>query len=179
MIDQKELNDYFSNVWRHSHLTLNEFNYTGLALTNKIQETDRVIDIGCGPHPFKGLIKNLVGIDPAFLEADYQLSLEDFYSKHSEQKFDVAFCLGSINFGDATNIERQIGLVKDLLVDDGRIFWRCNPGLQDHRNEACKYVSFYPWSFEEHNRLSQKFGFTIADLKWDLHNRIYAEWNKL
>lgn len=76
-MDQEQLNYYFGNVWRLNHYSIEEFKYTGLGLTNQILETDRVIDIGCGPNPFKGLIKNLVGIDPAFPEADYQLSLED------------------------------------------------------------------------------------------------------
>lgn len=178
MINQEQLNYYFSNVWRENHIGIEEFNHTGLSLITKIKETDRVIDIGCGSNPFKGLIHNLVGIDPAFPEADYQLSLEDFFSKHSNQQFDVAFCLGSINFGNATDIERQIDMVSNLLTSDGRIFWRCNPGLQDHRNDDCKYISFYPWSFEEHTRLSQQFGFTIVKLEWDIHNRIYAEWKR-
>lgn len=178
MVAQQELNNYFGNVWRHNHIAIEEFNYTGLSLKDKVKETSRVLDIGCGSNPFKGLITNLVGIDPAFPEADYQLSLEDYFSKHSKEKFDVAFCLGSINFGDAANIERQIGIMVNLLNDHASIFWRCNPGLQDHRNEACKYISFYPWSFEEHERLSQQFGFTIKEIAWDTNNRIYAEWKR-
>jgi len=177
-VDQEQLNYYFGNVWRLNHYSIEEFKYTGLGLTNQILETDRVIDIGCGPNPFKGLIKNLVGIDPAFPEADYQLSLEDYVSKHPHEKFDVAFCLGSINFGDASNIERQIGIISDLLTDVGSVYWRCNPGLQDHRNDDCKQINFYPWSFEEHERLSKKFNFKLTEIEWDTHNRIYAKWIK-
>lgn len=178
MIDQAQLNDYFGNTWRHNHIAIEEFNLTGLSLVNEIKEEGRVLDVGCGSNPFKGLIKNLVGIDPAFPEADYQLSLEDFQSKHSEEKFDVALCLGSINFGDATNIERQIEILVSMLNEQAEIFWRCNPGLQDHRNSACKYISFYPWSFEEHKRLSEHFGFILKDITWDTHNRIYAKWKR-
>ena len=66
MIDQAQLNDYFGNTWRHNHIAIEEFNLTGLSLVNEIKEEGRVLDVGCGSNPFKGLIKNLVGIDPAF-----------------------------------------------------------------------------------------------------------------
>jgi hypothetical protein len=174
-MDQTQLNTYFGTVWRRKHLDISQFKYTGLALADQVVDSEQVIDIGCGSNPFKGLIKNLVGIDPAFPEADYQMSLED-YSKHSENKFDVAFCLGSINFGDRENIKRQIGLVSDLLKENARVYWRCNPGLQDHANADCKYINFFPWSFVEHEQLSQEFGFSLADLEWDTHDRIYALW---
>jgi hypothetical protein len=180
MTNQIQLNNYFGNVWRQKHFGIEQYQYTGFALIDKIQEGERVIDIGCGANPFKGHIPNLIGIDPAFPEADVNLSLEDYVAQGVVQRFNVAFCLGSINFGTKENIEHQIDLVKQLLRTKGsRIYWRCNPGRKDHLNTECEDIEFYPWSFEEHVRLAELFNFQIDALEWDSNNRIYAEWINL
>ena len=112
-------------------------------MADKIKPEEWVLDVGCGVNPFKTVIANLVGIDPAFGQADYQTSIEDFVT---EQRFDVAFCLGSINFGTEENIRNQIKCVVNLLNPNARIYWRVNPGLKDHGNEECKLIDFFPWS---------------------------------
>ena len=178
-MDQKYLNKYFDKVWRntqYNNLELPEF--SGKALLNKIKLTETVIDIGCGSNFFKQHFPNLIGIDPAFPEADYQLTLEQYCEQFS-MKYDVALCLGSINFGTREYIESQIALVTSLLLPHGRIYWRSNPGLKDHGTEECKYIDFYDWSFEEHIRLSDLFGFKLAEIRWDTGNRIYAEWKRI
>lgn len=176
-IDQQHLNNYFNTVWRGRQRSLDQYQYSGWELIGKIRPSERVIDIGCGDHPFKGRIPNLVGIDPAFPEADFQMTLEDFVKEHYVQKFNVAFCLGSINFGSQQDIEHQITLVKRTLRErDSRIYWRCNPGRQDHGNADCETIDFYPWSFEEHMRLAELFNYKVVALEWDSNNRIYAEW---
>lgn len=176
-INQQELNNYFGTAWRQRHRGLEEFQYSGYGLVEKIQEGERVIDVGCGMNLFKPLIPNLIGIDPAFPEADYQLSLEDYVSQNNVIRFNVAFCLGSINFGSQEDIEHQISLLTKILrTKDSRIYWRCNPGQRDHGNQECETVPFYDWSFDEHLRLSKMFGYEIVELVWDSRNRIYAEW---
>jgi hypothetical protein len=175
---QQYLNEYFSQVWATNSLTLDDFEYTGKVLVDKVKESDHVLDVGCGRNLFKGWIRHLVGIDPAFDEADHKVTLEQFASQYQGPRFDVAFCLGSINFGSRENIENQIAVLSTLLKDHCRVYWRCNPGLHDHRNEECKNISFYPWSFEEHVRLSQQHGFELTQCQWDKHQRIYAEWKR-
>jgi hypothetical protein len=174
-IDQNYLNHYFGTVWYRGNGDLSQYNKTGLALVDKVSDDESVLDVGCGSNPFKGLIKNLVGIDPAFDQADYKCTIEDFVT---EDKFDVAFCLGSINFGDASDIERQITKFVSLLKPKARIYWRCNPGLKDHVSDDCKQIPFYPWSVLEHVRLSDKFGFKLVECSWDTKNRLYAEWKR-
>lgn len=179
MLDQQHLNNYFSGAWRQRDRGFHQYDKTGWALIDRVKPGESVIDVGCGSNPFKGKLDNIVGFDPAFPEADYQLTLEEFV-KQNTSKFNVAFCLGSINFGDASNIEQQIGLVDGLLVGTGsRIYWRCNPGRRDHGNTECENIPFYPWSFNEHIRLSDKFGYKLLEVSWDANNRIYAEWIKL
>lgn len=179
MKNQEQLNKYFSTIWRATQAGSNDYKYTGDYLITKINDGERVIDIGCGLNPYRGRIPNLIGIDPAFPEADFQLSLEDYAKQNNVIRFDVAFCLGSINFGSVEDIEYQISLIVQLLkTKHSRIYWRCNPGRKDHKNVECQEIDFYPWSFDEHHRLAEKFGFIVSELEWDSNNRIYAEWTK-
>lgn len=175
MHDQEFLNTYFGTIWHTNSNPVMKFQKTGLELLNKIKMDESVIDVGCGTNPFKGLIPNLVGVDPAFDQADVKSTIEDF---ETDNRFDVALCLGSINFGDASVIERQIEKIVSLLNPNSRIYWRCNPGQQDHPSEECKKIDFYPWSVEEHVRLSKKFNFDLVECMWDNGNRIYAEWKR-
>ena len=174
-IDQQLLNTYFSGPWRTRHRGLEEFQYTGYALLDKLNKDDTVIDVGCGMNLFKGRWPDITGIDPAFPEADYQMSLEEFVTQNNK-KYNVAFCLGSINFGSEDDIKHQLELLLQILNKNARIFWRCNPGLKDHGNQECNTVPFYPWSFLEQLRFADMFGFRVADIRWDTNDRIYAEW---
>jgi hypothetical protein len=168
---QSELNNYFNTLWLPN---LQKYQYSGWQLIDKVSPSEHVLDVGCGPNLFKGKIPNLTGIDPAFVEADYQTTIEEF---QTDQRFDVAFCLGSINFGNKLTVMNQIACVVNHLKPTARIYWRCNPGIADHGNEACKMIEFYPWTLEEHVKLSELFGFKLTVACWD-DNRIYAEWSR-
>ena len=167
------LNDYFAEFWKPK---LDEYEYSGWSLVEKIKPGETVIDVGCSTNPFRERIPNLTGIDPAFAEADYQTTIEDFVT---DTKFDVAFCLGSINFGTEETILHQINCVIKILKPRSRIYWRCNPGFYDHGNESCKMIDFYPWSVEKHIEFSDRFGFRLAEVRTDTFNRIYAEWKRI
>lgn len=172
-MNQQQLNNYFSTHWRGQ---FNQYLYSGLSLTNKVKPNEWVLDVGCGINIFKPLIKNLVGIDPAFTQADVQTTIENYTT---DRKFDVAFCLGSINFGNEENIKNQIQCVVNLLKENSRIYWRCNPGLHDHGNLQCQQISFFPWSPSLLKDFANSFGFSINEMKQDLNNRIYCEWVKI
>ena len=171
-MNQFELNNYFSTYWR-GHLNI--YQHSGLNLAKKIKSDEWVLDVGCGINSFKSIIANLVGIDPAFGQADYQTTIEDF---ETEQRFDVAFCLGSINFGDEKTIKNQIKCVINFLKPRARIYWRVNPGLKDHGNSECKLIEFFPWSKSLLVSYAEEFNFEVVDMKDDLNNRIYCEWQK-
>lgn len=167
---QDNLNNYFSTVWQSN---LNRYKYSGWALVDKIQPNELVLDVGCGFNEFKNKIPKLVGIDPANDCADFKISIEHF---RNDIKFDVAFCLGSINFGNEANILNQINIIVNILKPTARIYWRCNPGSADHNNEQCKSIDFYPWTIEKHIEFSEQAGFKLQRACWDTNNRIYAEW---
>jgi hypothetical protein len=166
------INDYFANIWKSN---INQYKYSGWALVDKIQPDETVIDVGCGYNEFRSRIPNLIGIDPANALADYRISIEGF---QSSKQFDVAFCLGSINFGDESTILNQIEHVVRLLKSKSRIYWRCNPGNFDHGNDACKNINFYPWTIEKHAEFAEQFGFKLTVACWDTGDRIYAEWSR-
>jgi len=175
--NQDFLNDYFKNTWQGS---IESFKYTGFALLDHIGSNDRVLDVGCGANPFKGKIQNLVGIDPANPRADLMVSIEDY---QTADKFDVALCLGSINFGTHEIIEAQISKVVSLLTPCGRIYWRCNPGRQDHGNKLSEQIDFYPWTFELLEDYARQFGFKVIDSKMDGNSkgneRLYCVWQRI
>ena len=169
-MDQQSLDKYFSTHW---HSNIDQYEYSGWALLQKIKLSESVLDVGCGTNPFKARIANLTGIDPAFDSADVKCTIEEF---ESNIQFNVAFCLGSINFGSEEIILKQIGHVVQLLTPHARIYWRCNPGRADHDNEACQAIDFFPWTEELLQEFAEQFGFTVNDLQPDSNNRIYCEW---
>lgn len=170
---QEELNFYFRNTWAGG---VQQFNKTGLSIADNIKDEEKVLDVGCGRNLFKGRIKNLIGIDPAFDEADHRVTIEDF---KTTEKFDVALCLGSINFGTLATVTRQIECIINLLKPSSRIYWRCNPGIQDHGNSECTNINFFPWSVEWHHMLAGHYGFKITEIGIEKDkNRIYATWVK-
>lgn len=173
MHNQDYLNFYFSKVWSGK---MDQYQYSGWALLNKVQPGERVLDVGCGDNLFKDKLPDLLGIDPANSKADQLVTIENFVPDY---KFDVAFCLGSINFGNDEVILRQIRKVISCLNSkNARIYWRCNPGQQDHNNSECKEIDFYPWSFEKLEYYAKYFEFEVVEMCWDTNNRIYSEWKK-
>jgi len=175
MHNQKFLNNYFTDTWS-SRTT--DYIYSGYAILDKLSNSDKVLDVGCGTNPFKGKIKNLIGIDPTDHGADIVTTIEDFTPL---TKFDVALCLGSINFGSEHIIANQIEKINNLLLPTAKVFWRLNPGIQDHNNPECEDIEFYPWTFERLADYATKYGFNQIECAMDSngeHVRLYAEWHR-
>jgi hypothetical protein len=176
-MDQEFLNFYFREIWKPSTDVYSHSSYQKIAET--ISDLDLLLDVGCGVNPFKQLVKNVIGIDPARDEADYKTTLESFYYK---EKFTVATCLGSINFGDENIIADQISKLVSLMADQSRIFWRLNPGRNDHKNQHCEKIIFFPWSFSKLNKFAEKHGYVQSQEFIESNKdimRLYAEWRKV
>ena len=168
-----KLGSYFEKVWTPN---TDQYIYSGWALLNKVSTTETVLDVGCGYNPFKPhLGDRLLGIDPYNDAADIKISIEDF---QSEKRFDVAFCLGSINFGCEETILTQVEKVVSLVKPGGRIYWRQNPGKQDHGNEECKNINFFKWTFEKNLSYAKSYRCEVQLIAWDKGRRIYSEWTK-
>jgi hypothetical protein len=179
----------FSETTKDHISHINNYPYSGWTLATKVNDDEKVIDIGCGANVFKGRIKNLIGIDPAAPGADVITSLQDY---QSAIKFDVAFCLGSFRYGTRQDIEDMISAAVNLLKPSARIYWRCRPygtghgpnSLTDHDPGVDINKLFY-WSDDDHKIWSKQFGFELVSLKREWADpteirseRIYAEWKR-
>ena len=179
-MDKETLKNYFSTHWVQSRTSgLENYTYTGYSLADKVREGECVLDVGCGTNPFKDILPCVWGIDITDIGADEVVGIEDF-TNQCEKKFDVAFCLGSINFGTEETIRRQIQAVVDNLKPNGRIYWRVNPGLQDHANNHVNEIEFFPWNLEYMINFAKDFGFTLVHWARESsgHKRFYAEWRR-
>lgn len=165
---------YFSTTWPGRNRSLDQYTYSGWAILDKINiETDSVLDVGCGTNPFKGKIKNLWGIDITDIGSDQVVAIEDYYP---DKLYDVALCLGSINFGTEEDIDAGIaGVDRCVKKNSGKVFWRCNPGKADHGNIECNEIDFFPWSQEYLEKFADKYNFNMVDFQID-GKRLYAEW---
>lgn len=175
-LDQNFLNDYFRNHWKPSLTANHASSYE--SISSDILDSEYLLDVGCGDNKFKQLVKNCHGIDPANDLADEQVTIEDFVPT---RKYDVATCLGSINFGDEETIAEQIKKVVSCLTDNSRIYWRLNPGRKDHDSALCNQIPFFPWTFEKLAEFAAVHNFVQVNQTLDEHERVvrlYAEWRK-
>ena len=91
-ISERYILRFFGEIWKPR---TDDYNHTGWQLVEEVNKLNpkNVLDVGCGYHPFKGRIQNLVGIDPYNAAADYQIDILEYRVKH---KHDVILALGSI-----------------------------------------------------------------------------------
>ena len=69
----------------------------------------------------KQYLNNVYGIDITDIGADEVVAIEDF---KSDERFDVALCLGSINFGSEDLISKQVENLVLHMKEKSSIFWR-------------------------------------------------------
>ena len=167
-IDRAVLKNYFSRVWQPE---TKKFKYSGLAIIDEVNamNPDNVIDIGCGYNEFKGKIKNLIGIDPYNDRADIDVHTLDY---KPDIQFDVAICLGSINFGSSDKILAELENVVSMVKSGGMLYFRVNPGIQ-HDKPAAKWINFYDWDPVFISNAAQYLNCDVLTLRQDDNNRFY------
>ena len=163
---------FFGEIWKPR---TDEFTHSGWQLAEEVNKLDpkSVLDVGCGYHPFKGRIQNLIGIDPYNNLADYQVDILEY--KVKSESHDVIIALGSINFNSRDEIEARFGHCVDLLTKGGHFFLRANPGIP---HKTGPYVEIFPWSFEIVNEFAEKFNLTLLEFKKDANGRLYFVYQK-
>lgn len=156
---------------------------SGRSLIDRVQPHQRVLDVGCARNVFRDHIANLVGIDPAYPEADLQVS---FLNHRPEIPYDVIFALSVFNWGYDLDQQRNFQHMHDLLAANGRAFLRLNPHCQGKRAARADQdlMPYYAWTFDRVKHWSQVTGFTVLDLQWDYFPlkdklQIYAELEKI
>lgn len=167
-IDRAVLKNYFGKVWQPE---IKKFKYSGLAIIDEVNamNPDNVIDIGCGYNEFKGKIKNLIGIDPYNDRADIEVHTLDY---KPDIQFDVAICLGSINFGSSDKILNELENVVNMVKPGGMLYFRVNPGIQ-HDRPAAKWINFYDWDPVFISNSAQYLNCDVLILRQDDNNRFY------
>ena len=167
-IDNLVLDRYFSKYWSAD---MKKWKYSGVQLIDEVNNLKprAVLDVGCGYNEFKGKIKNLTGIDPYNVHADWKIHLKDYKTKI---KYDVILCLGSINFGSRSKIESEIEICVNLLEKEGVMFFRVNPGVQHYKPESY-WVDFFAWNVPFIIEMAEKFGLKILDIRDDTNQRKY------
>jgi len=163
---------FFSEIWKPR---TNDYDYTGWKLAETITASNpiKVLDVGCGYHPFKGRIPNLIGIDPYNNLADFEVDILEYRVK--PESFDHIIALGSINFNSRDEIEARFQHCVNLLMKGGKFYLRANPGII-HKNGP--YVEIFPWNFEIVNEFADKFGLNLLEFKKDANNRLYFVYEK-
>lgn len=168
IIDHEVLSRYFSRVWQPE---TKKYKYSGLSIIDEVNamNPEMVIDIGCGYNEFKGKIKNLVGLDPYNDRADYKVSLDNF---ECHGKFDIAICLGSINFGCSQTIIRQMTKAISLVKPSGLLYFRVNPGKQHDAPES-RWINFYDWDPVFISNIAEYLNCELLALRQDIGDRFY------
>lgn len=174
-LSERYIHRFFSEMWRPR---TGEYDHSGWALVDEINALNpqSVLDVGCGYHPFKGRINNLVGIDPYNDAADYEVDVLDYDVKPGLH--DVIIALGSINFNSREYVEQRFAKCVELLAPGGRFYLRANPGIP-HRTGP--YVDIFPWSFGIVNEFAEKYGLKLLEFKKEPAElgRLYFVYEKL
>jgi SAM-dependent methyltransferase len=157
---------FFSEIWKPR---TGDYEHTGWELAEEINKLnpERVLDVGCGYHPFKGRITNLIGIDPYNNCADYEVDILEYRVTH---QYDVILALGSINFNSRDDIEARFSHCVDLLKPNGRFYLRANPGIT---HKTGPYVDIFPWTFQVANEFAEKYNLRLKTFKKDANDRLY------
>lgn len=171
-LSERYTDRFFREIWKpHT----DDYKFSGWQIVELVNSMnpEAVLDVGCGYHPFKGRIKNIVGIDPYNDCADYQVDILDY---KVNTKYDAVIALGSINFNSQDEIEQRFLACVNLLKKEGKLIMRANPGIP---HKTGPWVDIFPWSFEIVNQFAEKFNLKLDEFKKDSGDRLYFVYTKL
>lgn len=171
-LSEKYTDRFFREMWKPR---TDDYKHSGWQIVELVNEMNptAVLDVGCGYHPFKGRINNLVGIDPYNDCADYQVDILDY---KVNTIYDAVIALGSINFNSRDEIEQRFAQCVNLLKVGGKLIMRANPGIP---HKTGSYVDIFPWSFEVVTEFAEKFNLHLDEFKRDANDRLYFVYSKL
>jgi hypothetical protein len=170
-LSERYIHRFFSEIWKPR---TGDYDYSGWSLAETISKENpkAVLDVGCGFHPFKGKIPNLVGIDPYNSCADFEVDILEYKVK---EKYDHIIALGSINFNSIDEIECRFAHCVGLLSDKGKFYLRANPGIP-HKNGP--YVDIFAWNFEVVKGFADKYNLKLLEFKKDGNQRLFFSYQK-
>jgi hypothetical protein len=156
---KQKLSEYFNGIWKDTNYEYLE--HSGYSLVDYInnQKPSSVLDVGCGYNKLKDKIHNLVGIDPFNDAADIKVSIENYKSA----PYDIALCLGSINFGDEKTIDNQIEKLHTLWRS--KAIFRVNPGIPHAGWD--QFIEWYQWTPEKIYSIAEQYKYGVECLKME------------
>ena len=162
-IDELVMQQYFSKIWQPE---TKKYKYSGLSIIDEVNALNptNVLDIGCGYNEFKGKIQNLTGIDPYNERADHMIRTLDY---QTDIKYDVAICLGSINFGSTDKIITELQKAVSLTKKGGILIFRANPGIQ-HKAFESQWIDFFDWNTAFIMNTASALNCTVVQLNRDM-----------
>ena len=174
-LSERYTHRFFSEIWKPR---TGDYDHSGWALAEHIatQDPKNVLDVGCGYHPFKGRIPNLIGIDPYNNQADYEVDILDYCVK--PRSHDHILALGSINFNSKDEIQKRFAHCVNLLAPGGKFYLRANPGLL---HKTGPYVDIFPWTFEVVNEFADLYNLKLLEFRKEPAElgRLYFVYTKL
>jgi hypothetical protein len=172
-LSERYTHRFFAEIWKPR---TGDYDHSGWTLAEEVTKINpkKVLDVGCGYHPFKGRIPNIIGIDPYNNCADYEVDILDY--KVKPESHDVIIALGSINFNSKDEIEERFSHCVSLLEKGGKFYLRANPGIS---HKTGPYVDIFSWSFEIVNEFAEKYNLKLDTFKQDANNRLYFVYTKL
>lgn len=171
-LNERYTHRFFAEIWKPR---TGDYEHTGWELAEEINKLnpEKVLDVGCGYHPFKGRIQNIIGIDPYNNCADYEVDILDY--KVKPESHDVIMALGSINFNSKDEIESRFGHCVSLLKPSGKFYLRANPGIT---HKTGPYVDIFDWNFEVASEFAETYNLTLDAFKKDANDRLYFVYTK-
>ena len=153
------MESYFNGIWKDTNYQYLE--HSGYSLVDYVnsKKPSSVLDVGCGYNRLKSLIPNLIGIDPFNDAADIKTSLEEYKSV----PYDMALCLGSINFGDEKTIDNQIDKLHTLWRREA--IFRVNPGIPHAGWDD--FIEWYQWTPEKIYSIAERYKYGVECLKME------------
>ena len=120
-----------------AEFTFDTRKYSGQWLVDYINTrgpNDLVLDVGCGSNPYKGKIKNLVGMEPGdWGSKDLQWNIMDHIGKYLEDnKWDWLLAIGPLNHGDTHEIEEMLTTMHGCLRPGGKLVGLVKPANWAH-----------------------------------------------
>ena len=151
------MESYFNGIWKDTNYQYLE--HSGYSLVDYVNSKNpsSVLDVGCGYNRLKGKINNLIGIDPFNDAADIKISIEEYKSA----PYDIALCLGSINFGDEKTIDNQIEKLHTLWRREA--IFRVNPGIPHAGWDA--FIEWYQWGPKKIYSIAEQYNYGLECLK--------------
>lgn len=146
---------FAADRWEQS---IDRFSHSGYALVDQVNARMPrvVVDLGCGFNPFKGRIRNLIGIDLVNDAADVVCDANG--APFRDGSVDVVLALGSVNFGDREDIIAALETAHRWLAVGGALFMRVNPG-----EPIGEDIVVFPWTRELAVELGDQVGFDVED----------------